>query len=158
MPVAVFFRVTVAPGTTAPEESLIVPRTVAVSNCARAVAGSSSAATNRPTTTRLTRRGRTGMYVPLAKERERSARQCNPTPPDHRQMIMPSLPRDVRHAVRLLVGRPAFGLTITATIALAIAGNTLMFGLVRGVLLSPLPLPAPDRLVRIEQVHQTGAS
>src|SRR3954468_5402325 len=157
MPVAVFFRVTVAPGTTAPEESLIVPRTVAVSNCARAVAGSSNAATNRPTTTRLTRRGRRGMYLPLEKERE-SARQCNPRPPDHRQMFMPSLFRDVRHAIRLLVSRPAFGLTITATIALAIAGNTLMFGLVRGVLLSPLPLPAPDRLVRIEQVHQTGAS
>jgi len=52
--------------------------------------------------------------------------------------------------------RPAFALTATATIALAIAANTLMFGLIRGILLNPLPLPDADRLVRIEQRHQSG--
>jgi hypothetical protein len=44
MPVATFFSVTLAPGTTAPEESRTVPRTVAVSNCAKASDGSSSSA------------------------------------------------------------------------------------------------------------------
>jgi hypothetical protein len=45
-----------------------------------------------------------------------------------------------------------------ATIALAIAANTLMFGIIRAVLLNPLPIPEPERLVRIEQVHHAGVS
>src|SRR5918993_4101585 len=53
---------------------------------------------------------------------------------------------------------PAFTLTATATIALAIAGNTIVFALVRGILLAPLPLPEPDRLVRIEEVHAAGVT
>jgi predicted permease len=48
--------------------------------------------------------------------------------------------------------------TITATIALAIAGNTVMLGLIGGILLSPLPLPDSGQLVRIEQVQAAGIS
>ena len=71
---------------------------------------------------------------------------------------MSNLRAEIRHSLRLLRRRPGFGLTITATIALAIAGNTVMVGLVGGILLSPLPLPGSEQLVRIEQVHATGAS
>jgi len=71
---------------------------------------------------------------------------------------MPNLLRDGRHAIRLLLRRPGFGVTITATIALAIAGNTVMFGLVRGILLNPLPLPDSGTLVRVEQIHATGST
>jgi len=65
---------------------------------------------------------------------------------------------ELRLAARLLVQRPAFAATAVATIALAIAANTLMFGIVRAVLLDPLPVPAPGRLVRVEQVHRTGVT
>jgi putative ABC transport system permease protein len=71
---------------------------------------------------------------------------------------MISLPRDLRHTIRTLARRPAFAATAIATIALAIGANTLMFALIRAVLLKPLPLPEPDRLVRVEQVHQSGPS
>ena len=77
--------------------------------------------------------------------------------PGHRPRNMTSLPRELRQTVRSLVRRPAFAVTALATIALAIAANTLMFALIRGILLAPLPVPEPDRLVRIEQVHQAGA-
>ena len=64
----------------------------------------------------------------------------------------------LRQTIRLLGRQPGFSLTAVATIALAIAANTLMFALIRGVLLSPLPLPDPSGLVRIEEVHRTGTS
>jgi len=41
IPVSLFFKVTVAPGTAAPDASTIVPRTVALSNCARATRATS---------------------------------------------------------------------------------------------------------------------
>jgi hypothetical protein len=69
---------------------------------------------------------------------------------------MTSLPRDLRQITRALVRRPVFAVTAIATIALAIAANTLMFALIRGILLNPLPLPDPGRLVRVEQMHQAG--
>jgi len=63
---------------------------------------------------------------------------------------------ELRQAARILTRRPVFAITAVATIALAIGANTLMFGLIRGILLNPLPLPDPDGLVRIEQVHRAG--
>jgi putative ABC transport system permease protein len=65
---------------------------------------------------------------------------------------------NVQGSVRLLRRQPAFTLTALATIALAIAANTLIFALVRGILLRPLPLREPNQLVRIEELHRSGAS
>ncbi len=67
---------------------------------------------------------------------------------------MSTLLHDLRHAVRLLRRQRSFALAAIGTIALAIAANTAIFSLVYGVLLRPLPLPAPDRLVRIEERHE----
>src|SRR5262245_56731406 len=64
--------------------------------------------------------------------------------------------RELRQAARIRMRRPVFAITAVATIALAIGANTLMFALIRGILLDPLPLPDPDGLVRIEQVHRAG--
>ena len=47
---------------------------------------------------------------------------------------------------------------MTATIALAIVGNTVMLGLIGGILLSPLPLPDSGQLVRIDETHAAGIS
>jgi hypothetical protein len=71
---------------------------------------------------------------------------------------MTALVNDVGRAARVLRRQPGFGVSAVATIALAIAANTLMFAVVRGVLFNPLPLPEPNRLVRVEQVQRTGPS
>jgi putative ABC transport system permease protein len=65
---------------------------------------------------------------------------------------------ELHQAVRLLRRQPTFALTALGTIALAIAANTLIFALVRGILLRPLPLREPNQLVRIEELHRSGAS
>jgi putative ABC transport system permease protein len=56
---------------------------------------------------------------------------------------------DVRYAIRLLRNSPTFSAVAVATIALAIGANTAMFSFVHGILLSPLPYPEPDRIVRM---------
>lgn len=58
--------------------------------------------------------------------------------------------RDLRHAWRRLVRRPAFAITSIATVALAIAATAAVGTIVHGVLLRPLPYPDAERLVVIE--------
>src|SRR3954463_4694575 len=56
---------------------------------------------------------------------------------------------DVQYALRLLRRSPGFAATAILTLALAIGANTAIFSAVKGVLISPLPYPDPDRLVRL---------
>src|SRR3982751_3237423 len=56
---------------------------------------------------------------------------------------------DVQYALRLLRRSPGFAATAIMTLALAIGANTAIFSAVKGVLISPLPYPDPDRLVRL---------
>jgi predicted permease len=58
-----------------------------------------------------------------------------------------SIVRDLRYAMRSLTSRPAFTLTVIATLALGIGANTAIFTLVDGLLLRPLPVPHPEQLV-----------
>ena len=57
--------------------------------------------------------------------------------------------QDLRHAVRRVRRTPMFALTVVGTLALGIAATTAMYAVVDGVLLKPLPLPAPETLVRV---------
>jgi putative ABC transport system permease protein len=63
---------------------------------------------------------------------------------------------DLRDAIRLLRNRPGFSIVAIATIALAIGVNSAMFSFVNGILLSPLPYPESDRIVRVLERHPTG--
>src|SRR3954470_18532187 len=60
---------------------------------------------------------------------------------------MATLLSDLRWTLRLIRHRPAFALTIVATLALAIAGLAATFGVATSVLWRPLPFSNPDRLV-----------
>ncbi len=60
---------------------------------------------------------------------------------------MGSVWQDVRFTVRTLVKRPKFAVLAVATIALGIGANTAIFSIVNAVLLSPLPVHQPERLV-----------
>jgi putative ABC transport system permease protein len=57
--------------------------------------------------------------------------------------------QDLRFGLRLLRKSPVFGITAVAIIALGIFAATAIFSIVYGVMLRPLPFPAPERLVSI---------
>jgi predicted permease len=58
----------------------------------------------------------------------------------------------MRHAVRRLLSTPAFSLTAAITLAAAIGANALIFSIVNGVLLKPLPYDRPESLVGVWRV------
>jgi len=72
--------------------------------------------------------------------------------------MLADLPLDVRFAFRSLRRRPALTAAVVAAIALAIGANTVIFGVVNGVLLRPLPHATPERLVRLYQVEPPPSS
>jgi len=62
---------------------------------------------------------------------------------------METLLQDVRYACRQFVRRPGFTAIAVLSLALAIGGNSLIFGLLDGFVFNPFPYPEPNRLVAI---------
>lgn len=64
--------------------------------------------------------------------------------------------QDVRLAFLQLRKAPGFTLTIVLTLALGVGATTASFSLVEGILLRPLPLSDPDRLVLLGDHLRSG--
>lgn len=69
---------------------------------------------------------------------------------------MDTLFQDVRYAVRGLRRAPGLVAVAVATVALGIAATTVIFSLLNALLLRPLPLHEPDRLVAVEEIRRGG--
>jgi len=67
-----------------------------------------------------------------------------------------SVARDIRQGVRRLMRAPSFALTAIAVLALGIGANVALFTVVNSVLLKPLTVAHPDRLVRVYEADSRG--
>jgi putative ABC transport system permease protein len=57
--------------------------------------------------------------------------------------------QDLQYGARILFSRPGFAIVAIVTLALGIGANTAIFSVVNAALLTPVPVPDPDRVVRI---------
>jgi predicted permease len=64
--------------------------------------------------------------------------------------------RDLRYAFRTLRRAPLFGVVAVVSLALAIGANSAIFSLINAVLLRPLAVREPDRLVQITRMTPEG--
>ena len=62
----------------------------------------------------------------------------------------------MRSVIRSLVRHPGFTAVGALTIALAVAGNTAIFAVLKALVLEPLPFKDPDRLVTIDMRSSRG--
>jgi putative ABC transport system permease protein len=66
-----------------------------------------------------------------------------------RRTAMDTLVSDLRYAIRQLIRRPGFTAIAVFSLGLAIGANSLIYGLLDGLVLRPFPYPDPDRLVAV---------
>lgn len=69
---------------------------------------------------------------------------------------MTTLLNDLRYALRQLFKTPGFAITGVVTLALGIGISAAMFTVVDGVLLRPVPVPHPSRVVALGEANNNG--
>jgi putative ABC transport system permease protein len=72
--------------------------------------------------------------------------------------MLETLWQDIRYGARGLRRSPGFATVAVLTLALGIAGTTVMFALIQGVLLRPLPVHEQDRLILAWKEVRTSGS
>jgi putative ABC transport system permease protein len=82
----------------------------------------------------------------------------SPSNPQTEGSTMAAILQDLRYALRTCRKQPALTAVVLLTMALGIGGNTAIFSLLDGVVLSPLPYPEPDRLVAVWPARSRGLS
>jgi hypothetical protein len=87
--------------------------------------------------------GRTARRDPLTTD----VRPPHRTTAGRMEHAMTTITREIRLAIRSLAKRPGFTAVAVLTLGLGIGATTAIFGVVRGVLISPLPYADSDRLV-----------
>ena len=65
--------------------------------------------------------------------------------------------RDIVYAGRMLRSRLGFAAAAILSLALGIGACTVIFSVVDGVLLRPLPYPAPERIVQLKEISARGS-
>src|SRR5437868_2672112 len=71
---------------------------------------------------------------------------------------MTGLAGDLRYASRQLRKSPGFTVTAVLTLAIAIAGNAVVFEVMNGLILRPLNVPDAQSLYTIERASDKGTS
>jgi putative ABC transport system permease protein len=70
---------------------------------------------------------------------------------------MESFLGDLKHTIRMFVQSPAFSLAAIAALTLGIGANTAIFSVVNAVLLRPVAMPDPERVVVFVNVSPRGS-
>jgi predicted permease len=68
-------------------------------------------------------------------------------------LSLAGLTRDIRYASRQIRRSPGFALTAILTLALGIGANVVVFGVLNAMILHPLNIAEPDRLVQLANEH-----
>ena len=66
---------------------------------------------------------------------------------------MKNLLQDLRFALRQMRRSPGFALTAVLTLALGIAANVIVFGVLQALILRPLDVPHPDRVMTLQPTN-----
>ena len=69
---------------------------------------------------------------------------------------METLIQDIRYGVRMLTRNPGFMIVAIITLALGIGANTVIFSMVDGILLRPLPVQDPAQMTVLAYQQQKG--